>query len=98
MRNGTLKPKTQRFALSSRSLRTQFAPDTGPGWIDSDRTMSRESPRKAYDGSEVQPMLQAMLKDRFHLVAILKPKKCRLRFVVSKGGLKIFGQTIPNIP
>jgi uncharacterized protein (TIGR03435 family) len=50
---------------------------TGPDWINSDRyDIEAKSPAGVPD-TEIQPMLQALLKDRFHLHAHLEPGSSR---------------------
>jgi uncharacterized protein (TIGR03435 family) len=62
---------------------------TGPGWIDSDRfDLDGKSPEGVPD-SDVMPMLQALLKERFHLSAHLEKKEVPVyNLVVAKEGPK----------
>jgi len=63
---------------------------TGPSWIDSDRyDIDAKSPDGVAD-TELKPMLQALLKERFHLEAHLEQKEQSVyNLVVLKGGPKI---------
>jgi uncharacterized protein (TIGR03435 family) len=75
----------------------------GPSWIDSDRyDIDAKSPEGVPD-TELQPMLQALLKERFHLEAHLEQKEQSVyNLVVPKGGPKIKpfeeGHPPPRIP
>jgi len=62
----------------------------GPSWIDSDRyDIDAKSPEGVPD-TALEPMLQALLKERFHLDAHLEQKERPVyNLVVLKGGLKI---------
>ena len=62
---------------------------TGPGWIDSDRfDLEAKSPVGIPD-TEIMPMLQALLKDRFNLVAHKESKEMPVYdLIVGKDGLK----------
>ena len=92
LKNGTF---TARNVSLKRLLRTAYDLSdfqiTGPGWLDSDRyDLIAKSPEGVPD-TEVTPMLQALLKDRFHLVAHREMKEMPVfDMVVGKGGLKIW--------
>jgi uncharacterized protein (TIGR03435 family) len=64
---------------------------TGPDWLDSDRyDLLARAPQGVPD-SELMPMLQALLKDRFHLAVHREMKEMPVfDMVVAKGGLKIW--------
>jgi uncharacterized protein (TIGR03435 family) len=91
LRNGTL---TARNVSMKMLLRTAYdlseSRITGPDWLDSDRfDVAAKSPQGVPD-SELMPMLQALLKDRFHLVAHREMKEMPVfDMVVAKGGLKM---------
>jgi uncharacterized protein (TIGR03435 family) len=63
---------------------------TGPAWINSDRfDLLAKSPEGVPD-SEIKPMLQALMKDRFHMAAHLEIKEMPVyNLVIAKEGLKI---------
>ena len=63
---------------------------TGPAWITTDRfDLSAKSPAEVPD-TEIQPMLQALLKDRFQMTAHLDTKEMPVyNMVIAKEGLKI---------
>ena len=63
---------------------------TGPGWIDTDRyDLEAKSPEGVAD-TEIKPMLQALLKERFGLVAHVESKEMPVYdLAVMKDGPKI---------
>jgi uncharacterized protein (TIGR03435 family) len=63
---------------------------TGPAWIESDRfDIEAESPQGVPD-SAMMPMLQSLLKDRFHLTAHSETKEMPVYdLIAAKDGLKI---------
>jgi uncharacterized protein (TIGR03435 family) len=71
----------------------------GPGWLDSDRfDLEAKSPQGVPD-SELMPMLQALLKERFQLAAHRETKEMPVfDLVVAKGGLKIAPFDPAHIP
>jgi uncharacterized protein (TIGR03435 family) len=91
-RNGTF---TARNVSMRRLLRTAYELSdlqiTGPDWLDSDRyDLAAKSPQGAPD-TELMPMLQALLKERFHLAVHREMKEMPVfDMVVAKGGLKIW--------
>jgi len=62
----------------------------GPEWLDKDRfDIAGKSPEGVPD-SELRPMLQALLKDRFHLAAHSETREMPVYdLVVAKGGVKM---------
>jgi uncharacterized protein (TIGR03435 family) len=71
----------------------------GPGWLDSDRfDIEAKSPPGVPD-SELMPMLQSLLKERFQLAAHHKTKEMPVYdMIVAKGGLKIAPFDPAHIP
>ena len=63
----------------------------GPDWLDSDRfDLAGKAPAGVPD-TEFMPMLQALLKERFHLAVHRETKEMQVfDMVVAKGGLKIW--------
>ncbi len=63
---------------------------TGPAWIDTDRyDLEAKSPEGVAD-TEIKPMLQALLKERFGLIAHIEAKEMSVyNLVVMKDGPKI---------
>ncbi len=78
-----------------RLLRTAYGLSdlqiTGPDWLDSDPyDVVAKAPQDAPD-TELMPMLQALLKERFHLAVHREMKEMPVfDMVVAKGGLKIW--------
>jgi len=72
---------------------------TGPGWIDSDRfDLEGKSPEGGPD-SDVMPMLQSLLKERFNLSAHLEKKEVPVYdLVVAKDGPKFKRLDPSHIP
>ena len=63
---------------------------TGPSWIDSDRYDLDARSSTTVPDTALQPMLQALLRDRFHLEAHVETKELPVyNLVVAKGGPKI---------
>lgn len=62
----------------------------GPDWLDKDRfDIAGKSPEGVPD-SELKPMLQALLKDRFKLTAHLEAREMPVYYLVAaKGGVKM---------
>lgn len=71
----------------------------GPDWLDSDRfDLEAKSPPGVPD-SELMPMLQSLLKERFQLTAHRETKEMPVfDMVVAKGGLKIAPFDPAHIP
>ncbi len=71
----------------------------GPGWLDSDRfDIEAKSPPGVPD-SELMPMLQSLLKERFQLAAHHETREMPVYdLVVAKGGLKIAPFDPAHIP
>jgi uncharacterized protein (TIGR03435 family) len=71
----------------------------GPSWLDSDRfDLEAKSPPGVPD-SELMPMLQSLLKERFQLAAHHETKEMPVfDMVVAKGGLKIAPFDPAHIP
>jgi uncharacterized protein (TIGR03435 family) len=92
LKNGTF---TARNVPMRRLLRTAYNLSdlqiTGPDWLGSDRyDLVAKSPQGAPD-TELMPMLQALLKERFHLAVHREMKEMPVfDMVVAKGGLKIW--------
>ena len=63
---------------------------TGPGWLDSDRfDLAAKSPQGVPD-SDLMPMLQSLLAERFQLTAHRENKELPVyALIVAKDGLKI---------
>lgn len=91
LRNGHLQATnaTMRMILQS-AWGLNSAQITGPSWIDSDRyDIEAKSPAGVPD-TEIKPMLQALLKERFQLEAHLETKEQPVyNLVVMNGGPKI---------
>jgi uncharacterized protein (TIGR03435 family) len=70
---------------------------TGPGWLDSDRfDLAGKAPPDVPD-SELMPMLQSLLKERFQLTARWENKETpAYDLMVAKNGLKISVLTLPT--
>jgi uncharacterized protein (TIGR03435 family) len=67
------------------------SPITGPDWFDSDRYDVVARVPQGVPDSELMPMLQALLKERFHLAVHREMKEMPVfDMVVAKGGLKIW--------
>lgn len=82
--NATLKMTLQvAYGLSALQI-------DGPGWMDSDRfDLEAKSPQGVPD-SELMPMLQSLLMERFHLAAHRETKETPVYdLIVAKVGLKI---------
>jgi uncharacterized protein (TIGR03435 family) len=63
---------------------------SGPSWIDSDRYDIDAKPPAGASATDIKPLLQALLKERFHLEAHLETKEQPVyNLVVLKGGPKI---------
>ena len=92
-KNTTLKAILQ-VAYGPSSLQI-----TGPAWIESDRfDLEARSPEGVPD-TEIKPMLQALLKDRFQLAVHIETREFQAYdLVVAKGGLKIFLFDDPQHP
>jgi len=62
----------------------------GPSWLEKDRfDIAGKSPQGVPD-SELKPMLQALLKDRFQLVAHVETREMPVYYLmVAKGGVKM---------
>jgi len=92
LRNGTF---TARNVSMRRLLRDAYELSesriTGPDWLDSDRyDLVARAPQGVPD-NELMPMLQASLKERFHLAVHREMKEMPVfDMVVAKGGLKIW--------
>jgi uncharacterized protein (TIGR03435 family) len=92
LKNGTF---TARNVSMRRLLRDAYGLSdlqiTGPDWLDSDRyVLVAKSPQGVPD-SDLMPMLQALLKERFHLAVHREMKEMPVfDMVVAKGGLKIW--------
>lgn len=71
----------------------------GPGWLDSDHfDMEAKSPPGVSD-SELMPMLQSLLKERFQLAAHHEAKEMPVyKMVLAKGGLKVAPFDPAHIP
>jgi uncharacterized protein (TIGR03435 family) len=84
-RNTTFKSILQvAYGLSALQV-------TGPDWIESDRFDLEAKAPEGVPDSEVKPMLQALLKDRFQLAANVETRELQAYdLVVAKDGLKIF--------
>ncbi len=91
-KNGTF---TARNVSMRRLLRSAYGLSdlqiTGPDWLDSDRyDLVAKSPQGMPD-TELMPMLQALLKERFHLAVHREMKEMPVfEMVIAKGGLKIW--------
>jgi uncharacterized protein (TIGR03435 family) len=92
LRNGTLTARNVSMRMLLRAAYDLSEPQTtGPDWLDSDRyDLAAKSPQGVPD-SELMPMLQALLKERFHLAFHREVKEMPVfDMVVAKGGLKIW--------
>ena len=71
----------------------------GPGWLDSDRfDLEAKSPPGVPD-SELMPMLQSLLKERFQLAAHRETKEMPVYdLIVAKGGIKVAPFDPAHIP
>jgi uncharacterized protein (TIGR03435 family) len=92
LRNGTF---TARNVSMRRLLRDAYELSesriTGPDWLDSDSYDVLAKAPQGVPDSELMPMLQALLKERFHLAAHREMKEMPVfEMVVAKGGLKIW--------
>jgi len=91
-KNGTF---TARNVWMRRLLRAAYGLSdlqiSGPDWLDSDRyDVVAKSPQGVAD-TDLMPMLQALLKERFHLAVHREMKEMQaFDMVVAKGGLKIW--------
>jgi uncharacterized protein (TIGR03435 family) len=91
LRNGMLTARNVSMKMLLRAAYDLSEPRiTGPDWLDSDRyDLAAKSPQGVPD-SELMPMLQALLKDRFHLVVHREMKEMSVfDMVVAKSGLKM---------
>ncbi len=62
----------------------------GPDWLDTDRFDVAGKPPQGVPDSEMMPMLQTLLKERFHLAVHREMKQMPVfDMVVAKGGLKL---------
>ena len=72
---------------------------SGPGWLDSQcYDIRAKAPAHALN-RDIMPMLQTLLKERFHLAAQLQPDERPIfALVVDKGGSKLrpFGDPVPK--
>jgi uncharacterized protein (TIGR03435 family) len=69
----------------------------GPDWIDADRFDVVGKPPQGTPNSDVMPMLQTLLKDRFHVVVHSDLRELPVfDMVVAKGGLKMSLSTSEN--
>ena len=85
----TATHSTMRWILQA-AYGLGFVQISGPGWLDDDSfDLTATSPAGVPD-TEIKPMLQALLKDRFGLVAHIETKEMPVyNMVVAKEGLKI---------
>jgi uncharacterized protein (TIGR03435 family) len=62
----------------------------GPGWLDTDRFDVTAKPPQGVPASEMMPMLQTLLTERFHLAVHREMKEMPVfDMIVAKGGLKL---------
>jgi len=62
----------------------------GPDWLDSDRFDFLEKATEGVSDTEVEPLLQALLNERFHLAAHVERREMPVyNLVVAKGGVKM---------
>jgi uncharacterized protein (TIGR03435 family) len=102
LRNGTIAATNVSLLMLLQSAYELSAAEiVGPGWLESDRfDLAGKSPEGVPD-SEMKPMLQALLRDRFHLSAHREMREMpSYEMVVAKDGLKIsrFDGTHPPAP
>ncbi len=72
---------------------------TGPSWIESDRFDLAGTAPEGVPDTEIKPMLQALLKDRFGLAAHLETREMAIyNLVIAKDGLKIKPFDAQKIP
>lgn len=91
LRNGTLAAENVSLkSLLSVAYGLSRERITGPSWLDSDRfDLAGKAPR-GVPNSEMKPMLQALLKDRFKVEVHRESREMPVYdMVVAKGGLKI---------
>lgn len=99
LRNGTL---TGRNVTMRMMLRAAYGLSesriSGPDWLDSDRfDLAGKAPQGVAD-TEFMPMLQSLLKDRFHLEVHREMKEMPVfDMVVVKAGLKM-SLSVPDHP
>ena len=101
-RNGTIAATNVSLLMLLQSAYELSASEIiGPGWLESDRfDLAGKSPQGVPD-SEMKPMLQALLRDRFRLSAHREMKEMPVyEMVVAKDGLRIsrFDGTHPPAP
>jgi uncharacterized protein (TIGR03435 family) len=91
LRNGTLVADnvslksllSAAYALSPQRI-------IGPNWLDSDRFDLAGKAPKGVPNSEMKPMLQALLKDRFKVALHRETRGMQVyNMIVAKGGLKL---------
>jgi uncharacterized protein (TIGR03435 family) len=71
----------------------------GPDWLDADRFDVAAKPPQGVPDSEMMPMLQTLLKERFHLAVHREMKQMPVfDMVVAKGGLKLSFDPAHPIP
>ena len=109
--NAAVFPNLKRGTFTARNvslrslLRTAYdlseSRITGPDWLDSARyDLAAKSPQGVPD-TDLMPMLQTLLKDRFHLAVHREMKEMQVfDMVVAKGGLKmpVFDPSHPAPP
>ena len=102
LRNGTLAATNVSLLMLLQAAYDLSASEIlGPGWLDSDRyDLAGKSPQGVPD-SEMMPMLQALLRDRFRVSVHRETKEMPVyEMVVAKDGLKLlpFDPTHPPAP
>jgi uncharacterized protein (TIGR03435 family) len=72
---------------------------TGPGWIDSDRFDLQATSPPGVPDTEIKPLLQALLKERFQLAAHMETKEMPVYdLIVTKDGPKFAAFDPAHIP
>jgi bla regulator protein blaR1 len=91
LRNGTLAAENVSLkSLLSVAYGLSRERITGPAWLDSDRFDLAGKAPLGVPNSEMKPMLQALLKDRFKVEVHRESRDMPVyEMVVAKGGLKI---------
>jgi uncharacterized protein (TIGR03435 family) len=100
LRNGRLVAKNTTFkSILQVAYGLSALQVTGPGWIESDRFDLEARAPEGVPDTEVKPMLQALLKDRFQLAAHIETRELQVYdLMVAKDGLKIFLADDPEHP
>jgi len=102
LRNGTLNAENVSLLMLLQAAYDLSALRiVGPNWLDSDRyDVAGKSPEGVPD-SELMPMLQALLKDRFRISGHREMKEMPVfEMIVAKDGLKMsaYDPTHPPVP